>query len=318
MTALALPVLLASLGGESRDDEVAYRNGEVELAATLHLPAGEAPFPAVVIAHGSGTSDRANPWTAAYARDLAARGVAVLHPDKRGSGKSGGDWRTASLETLAGDVAAGVAWLAEQPEIDGERIGVIGFSQGGAVAAIVAATDPACRFAITISGGTQPMREQIVHELVSEARQQDAPLTAAEVDELRRLHDLAWEFARNGNGFDAFQGALTSARAASERMRTALRGLPATPDHWVWSFVRAVGDFDPLPYWQRLEKPALLVFGGQDTQVDARASEARLLDALGGASLPIGVLHFQANGHALHREDVLDLLARFVARGGAG
>src|SRR5262245_12024378 len=103
MAAATLPLLLALAGAASRaarEEEVAYRHGEVALAATLHLPAGEGPFPAVVIAHGSGSSDRSNAWTAAYARDLAARGVAVLHPDKRGSGKSGGDWRDATIETL--------------------------------------------------------------------------------------------------------------------------------------------------------------------------------------------------------------------------
>jgi len=317
MPSLATALLISLAAAGAREEEVAYRHGEVALAATLLLPEGDGPFPAVVIAHGSGSSDRSNAWTAAYARDLAARGVAVLHPDKRGSGKSGGDWRSATIETLAGDVAAGVAWLAEQAEIDGERIGVIGFSQGGAIAAVEAASDAKCRFAITISGGTQPMRAQIVHELVSESRQLGAPLTTDEIAQLDALHEQAFAFARSGAGFDALQAALTEARARSDRLRAALRGLPATADHWVWGFARAVGDFDPLPHWQRLEKPALLVFGGQDTQVDARASEARLLDALGTAPRPIGVLHFQSNGHALHRDDLLDLLARFAARGGA-
>jgi pimeloyl-ACP methyl ester carboxylesterase len=296
-----------------RRDEVEYANGGVHLAATLLLPEAAGPVPGVVIVHGSGTSDRSNPWTAAYAKDLVARGIAVLYPDKRGSGKSGGDWKTASFEELAADAAAGVARLAEEPEIDRARLGVIGFSQGGAVAAIVAATCPDCRFVITISGSTVPLLDQVVDEIAIGAERAGHPLTPGELLLVKELHREAFRFASTGQGFDELQSHLTQSRAQSPALREALTGFPPNRDHWIWGFMKSVGAFDPLPYWQKSKLPAVLVFGGQDTQVRSRDSEKRLLDTLGDEPRQLSILHFQKNAHALHRDDLLDFLARFIA-----
>ena len=69
----------------------------------LFLPEGNGPFPAAVIIHGSGTSDRDNLWPLTLTQYLRESGIAVLLPDKRGSEKSEGDWRTSSFQDLAGD-----------------------------------------------------------------------------------------------------------------------------------------------------------------------------------------------------------------------
>jgi len=101
--------------------------------------------------------------------------------------------------------------------------------------------------------------------------------------------------------------------------RFAPAGAPLTPakrDDWRWGFLKAVGDFDPLPYWQKVSVPAVLVFGGQDTQVRVRQSEKRILDDLADTRRPFAILHFQPNGHALHRDDLLDFLARFMQKPG--
>src|SRR5205085_2653506 len=122
-------------------EDVRYSNGLVSLSATLEVPRIPGRLPAVVIVHGSGMSDRRNAWTTAYADALARRGIVVLYPDKRGSGSSDGDWRTASFADLAGDASAGVALLRARPDVDPSRIGAIGFSQGGYVVSILAAED---------------------------------------------------------------------------------------------------------------------------------------------------------------------------------
>ena len=95
-------------------------------------------YPGVVIVHGSGTSQRDNGWYLTLVQYLQEHGVVVLLPDKRGSAQSAGDWRTASFDDLATDTLAAVAWLKLQDAVDPDKIGVIGLSEGGHIAPMVA------------------------------------------------------------------------------------------------------------------------------------------------------------------------------------
>ena len=104
---------------------------DIHLDGWLFAPTGD-PNAAVVILHGSGDSNRSNSWYVYLAHVLASANIAVILPDKRGAGRSGGDWRNVSFDLLAED---GAVWLellrAKYPNT---RIGFIGVSQGGFVA----------------------------------------------------------------------------------------------------------------------------------------------------------------------------------------
>jgi pimeloyl-ACP methyl ester carboxylesterase len=82
-----------------------------------------------------------------------------LYPDKRGSGESTGDWRDASISDLADDVLAGIAFLRAHSAVDTTAVGTLAFSQGGYVAAVVAAEEPAIAFTAGISDGTATLRD---------------------------------------------------------------------------------------------------------------------------------------------------------------
>src|SRR5262245_649582 len=113
-----------------------FDNGDVRLAFTLDLPQGTGPFPAVVMAHGSGRTTRDQlVWASSR---LTTLGFAVLRFDKRGVGESTGTYVFVGTKDspwvfpqLASDVVAGVRFLRGRPEIDPRRIGVFGASQAG-------------------------------------------------------------------------------------------------------------------------------------------------------------------------------------------
>jgi dienelactone hydrolase len=154
------------------------------LYGRLHLPESEPPFAAVVMVHGSGDS-AASEWF--YNGDFfVANGVAMLAFDKRGSGKSSGDF-TFDFEQLADDVVAAVEVLAARPEIDADRIGLSGYSQGAWVAPLAAARDDRIGFVLVSYG----MIESPAEEARLEMRQLliDAGVSAgdmADADELIR------------------------------------------------------------------------------------------------------------------------------------
>jgi uncharacterized protein len=122
-----------------RSDAVLVRSGDDVLSGTLTRPPGPGPFPAVVLISGSGAQDRDaavdgyRPFRV-LADALTAAGFAVLRTDDRGVGGSGGSYDGSSYDDLASDVLAEVAYLADRPDIDPARIGLLGHSEGGYLA----------------------------------------------------------------------------------------------------------------------------------------------------------------------------------------
>lgn len=162
LIAAAAPPACAQQANASAYSErdVAFDNPKaagVRIAGTLTVPAGEGPFPAVVLLSGAGPHDRdgtnaGHKPFAALADHLSSRGVAVLRTDDRGVGASSGDLSTASWFDLASDAEAGVAFLRGQPKIDRDAVGVIGHSQGGIIAPIVATRESGVAFLISLAG----------------------------------------------------------------------------------------------------------------------------------------------------------------------
>ncbi len=205
----------------------------------------------------------------------------VLLPDKRGSEQSEGDWRTASFEDLSTDSVAAVSFLKNQEEATISDIGVIGLSQGGHIAPVVADQTQDIAFVVNIVGGVVPMHDLLVYE---------------ETHNLRELGVLP-----------------------------GVSDLLAYPASWSITKVRqrgfwdAIGNFDPVPYWQRLSVDSLVLYGENDTNVPSSESAA-ILRSLGNPNIDVKI--YEGSGHALEspegkgrsifREDALRDIRDFI------
>jgi hypothetical protein len=161
-----------------REEEVTYANkaGGNTLAATLTVPPGKGPFPAVLLIVGSGPHDRDESLMGhkpflVLADYLTRKGIVVLRADKRGVGKSTGDNETATTADYATDAEAGVAYLKTRSEVDPHKIGLVGHSEGGVIAPMAAVADPDVAFIVMMAGsgveGDQILVEQ--GRLIAEA-----------------------------------------------------------------------------------------------------------------------------------------------------
>ncbi len=151
------------------EEEVSYANpaAGITLAGTLTKPKEGDPFPAVVLITGSGAQDRNEevmghrPFLV-LADYLTRRGIAVLRVDDRGVGGSTGKIADATSEDFAGDVLAGVNFLKGRSDINPEKIGLIGHSEGGIIAPICASRSKDVAF-IVLMAGTGLTGEQILY-----------------------------------------------------------------------------------------------------------------------------------------------------------
>lgn len=292
---LVVPILLARFGESPRRsfervelkdttfEEISFRNTEqdLNLGGMLFVPDGVGPFPAAVIIHGSGTSRRDNGWYLTLTRYLQDNGVVVLLPDKRGSEKSEGSWRTASFEDLATDTEAAILYLKHQNEVGISSIGIIGLSQGGHIAPIVAAQTPDIAFLVNIVGAALPMHDLLVYEETHNLRQ---------LGVLPGLSDL-----------------LAYPAAWSVRIRQR-------------EFWNAVGNFDPRPYWQALSVRSLVLYAQNDTNVPSIKS-AEALRSLGNRNIDVRIYEGSGHalespesaGNSIFREDALRDIRGFIA-----
>lgn len=212
------------------------------LAGTLTLPAGasrEAPVPAIVTITGSGGQERDEPlgMGSSYlpfrqiADSLARRGIATLRMDDRGIGASKGNHATATSSDFADDIRAGLAFLRTRAEIDGARLGLVGHSEGGLIAPLVALKEPNLKGLVLLAGPGKGGREILTFQLTNLANN-DSALTAA-----KRAETLA-----------AIPAKIDSLKASNP---------------WMNYFL----SYDPLATARQVKVPVLILNGATDQQV---------------------------------------------------
>lgn len=241
-------------------EEVSIELKGYKLAGTLLLPKnGKRPFPAVVTSTGSGQQTRDErlplPGLEKYrpfrqlAERLASRGMAVLRVDDRGVGASTGldTLEKATTFDFADDVRAQVAYLRTRREIDPQRIAVIGHSEGGIIAPLVASTDPRLA-AIVLLAGPAERGDAVLSYQLDLAFASDPKLSETEKAQKR---------AEN----QAFIRAVIEKGDVS-KYPLALQSLNA-------DWTRAFLTYDPLPTIRKVRQPILILQGALDRQVTA-------------------------------------------------
>lgn len=139
-------------------EEVMFENtgANLQLAGTLTLPKGIDKPPVAILISGSGPQDRDESIAGhkpflVLADHLTRQGIAVLRYDDRGTAKSTGNHATATTADFATDVESAIQYLRSRPDIDSDRIGLIGHSEGGIIAPIVVARSKKVAFMVLLA-----------------------------------------------------------------------------------------------------------------------------------------------------------------------
>ncbi|MFO1013894.1 MAG: alpha/beta fold hydrolase [Caulobacteraceae bacterium] len=266
--------------------DVAFDNPKAEgvrLAGTLTLPQGTGPFPVVVLITGSGPQDRdetlfGHKPFAVIADALTRRGIAVLRYDDRGVGRSTGEYSGSTAGDAATDVEAAIAYLKTRPEIDQARIGLLGHSEGGIIAPLVASRNTDVAFLVLLAApGVRGDELLLAQETLIEASMgAPAEVSAARRANMRRAMDAAM--------------AAPTPEAASAAVRALGDQLSAYSIQERELLARQLGDpavlyllrYDPAPPLRLVKCPVLAINGSKDVQVPAAIDLPGLRAGLAG------------------------------------
>jgi uncharacterized protein len=259
-----------------RREEARFTNGDIQLAGTLISPATPGRHPAIVLVHGSGAEDRE--YLLPLAHFLVERGIALFGYDKRGVGGSSGDWRVANYEDLASDVVAAVRYLESRDDMDAKQIGLLGWSQAGWVMPLAASRTSNIAFLISVSGAAIPPWQTAIDATRSDLTARG--MKRETIEDITALMRLQYDYARTGQGWDAYASAREKLVA---RIGRAPESFPGTPNAPYWGEIKRMYLYDPAPALTKLRVPTLALFGELDDNILATKSKPAWEEALRAA-----------------------------------
>lgn len=267
-------------------EDVTFKNEKagVTLAGTLTLPKKEGNFPAVILITGSGAQNRDEeimghkPFLV-LADFLTKNGIAVLRYDDRGVGKSTGDFETATTQDFATDADAAFQYLKTRKEINKNKIGLAGHSEGGAIAPIVAVKNPDAAFIVLMAGPAIAGDEVMMLQNYMLGKADGMP--EEELTKLGGINRKVYDIIKQESNTNEMQTKMHALLTAELKPLFVSKGIPQSNidqyinmqisgliSPWYVNFMK----YDPAPTLEKVKCPILAINGDKDLQVAAMAN----------------------------------------------
>jgi hypothetical protein len=275
-------------------EEVSYENTiqKIKLSGTLTLPDSRGQFPAVILITGSGPENRDEailghkPFLV-IADYLTRRGIAVLRVDDRGIGGSTGSTMNSTTADFSTDVLAGINFLKKRSDINSHKIGLIGHSEGGIIAPLVASQSKDVAFIVMLAGTGLPGEEilRMQTRLIEEADSTPKEKISQDVRHIEKICSII------KSGKDSI--------AIADQLRSYLK---STIAEWGADFLKSGMDpekaidnqinqfdlpwfryfitYDPIPALEKVKCPVLAIDGTLDLQVPPKEDLEKIEEAL--------------------------------------
>jgi uncharacterized protein len=281
------------------EEEVTFSNPKagITLAGTLTLPRqGGSNYPAVVLITGSGAQDRNEELLGhkpflVLADYLTRNGIAVLRYDDRGTGASQGKYAGSTTQDFATDAQAALAYLKTRKEINSSKTGLIGHSEGGTVATIVASQSNDAAFIVMLAGTAIPGDELMVLQNYLMGKADGMP--EDELTKLGAINRKIYNTIKEPISRDELKAKLKIVFNTDLKPLFISKGIPESEvaqyidlqiselsSAWYVNFIK----YDPMPALELVKCPVLALNGSKDVQVAPTAN----LDAVKRAAQKSG------------------------------
>ena len=276
----------------SEDLTFENKKAGITLAGTLTLPKKEGKFPVVVLITGSGPQNRDEELLGhkpflVIADYLTRNGIGVLRFDDRGCFASKGNFKTATTFDFATDVDAAVEYLKTRKEVDLKHIGLIGHSEGGIIAPIVAAGNNSVNFIVLmagtgVSGGDIMLKQQKDIGITTGMSKEDIQLTKEINSEVFKIMALASDTAKLRSDLTLYiksrikdfpKKDIPKDMTEDELAKVQVDNLM---NPWMLNFIR----YNPAGMLEKVKCPVLALNGDKDLQVCSKINLPAIENAL--------------------------------------
>ncbi|KUJ61692.1 hypothetical protein AR687_12205 [Flavobacteriaceae bacterium CRH] len=259
-------------------EEVKFENktANVTLAGTLSLPKKEGNFPAVILITGSSPQNRDEEGLGhkpflVLSDYLTKKGIAVLRFDDRGVAESTGDFAKATTFDFAKDVQAGVDYLKTRKEINKNKIGLIGHSEGGTVATIVAGNSKDIGFIVLLASPGLPGDKLLL--LQKELVERESGIPETEIQKGQDIFKGAYDIIKASAAYDdTFKSNINnyfkSKYVGTENDAKVKYVTALVSNVWFYNFIK----IEPVSILEKVKCPVLALNGSKDLQVPAEAN----------------------------------------------
>jgi hypothetical protein len=295
-----------------RSEDITFQNekANILLSGTLTLPEKEGNYPVVILISGSGPQNRDEELLGhkpflVLADHLTKNGIAVLRYDDRGVGASKGDFNSATSADFATDVESAIAYLKTRKEINKKKIGLVGHSEGGLIAPMIASKSKDVNFIVLLAGpgitGAKILLLQ--QELIARA-------SGASETDIKKTYDAnkaVFDLVENTNDDQKLKEDLTKLLFASlENNQTMEIPEALTKEEYVSMQISKVLNpwmkfflkYDPATALEKIKCPVLAVNGEKDLQVPPKENLSTIKNALTkGGNKKVSIIEFPNLNH---------------------
>lgn len=271
-----------------KSEDVTFKNvtANVTLAGTLTTPNTPGPHPAVILITGSGAQNRDEeilghkPFLV-LADYLTKNGIAVLRYDDRGIADSTGDFAAATTADFATDAQAAFAYMKTRKEINGNKIGFAGHSEGGSVAAMTAATNKDVSYIVLIAGSILPGDQQMLLQNYILGKANGMP--EAELTKLGAINRKVYDVIKQETDLNVMKTKIAAVMNTDLKPILLKQGITEDDiaqyvevqsrelaSKWYSAFIKA----NPGAALEKVKCPILAINGSVDLQVEPKANLA--------------------------------------------
>ncbi len=263
-------------------EDVTFTNNKakINLAGTLTIPPGQGPFRAVIMITGSGGQNRDEELLGhkpflVISDWMTRHGIAVLRYDDRGVAKSQGSQFNATSADFATDVQAAFDYLKTNPKVNPVAIGLMGHSEGGLIAPIVASSNPGIAFIVSLAGPGVTGQQIIIRQ--SEDIGRLSGISEGQIRKSTETNKKLYAVLRKENDnkkaelkiMALYREILEKEKTSKENTEKAVNQLKVTFGESKYTWLRYFLFTDPSVFWNKVKCPVLALNGEKDLQVAA-------------------------------------------------
>ena len=274
----------------SEDVTFYNKKDKIALAGTLTTPADKMNFPTVILISGSGPQNRDEEIAShkpflVLSDYLTRNGIAVLRYDDRGVGESEGDFSKATTKDLSGDTGAAIEYLKTKKGINKNKIGLIGHSEGGIIAPMIATNSKDIGYVILLAGQALEGDELLLvqKKLIEQKKGVNRIAINASQEIFRGAYDLIKSFDGEDKVLKERLREYFKEKTNNMIPKDQLTNIVETlTSSWMKFYVK----YDPVPKLEKIKVPVLALYGKNDLQVPAREN-SKVLEEIGNKNIEI-------------------------------